>query len=65
MFKQSITLVSVPQTKFMTLALFEFFLIKIIFVTMLREAAKKFFFSGLATKRGGGVRAGPLKKEFV
>ena len=30
----------------------------------LREAAKKaLFLSGLATKRGGGVRAGPLRKN--
>ena len=28
----------------------------------LREAAKKFFFSGPATKKGGGLRAWPLRK---
>ena len=30
----------------------------------IREAAKKIFFSGPATKRGKGVKAGPLKKLF-
>ena len=34
-------------------------------VTCLREAEKKVFFpSGLATKRGRGLRAGPLQKDL-
>ena len=30
---------------------------------MLRDAEKKFFFSGPATKKGGGVKAWPLRKK--
>ena len=33
-------------------------------MTYLREAAKKFFFIGPATKRGGGVRAWPSRKNY-
>ena len=30
---------------------------------VVRKAAKKFFFCGMATKRGRGVRALPLRKK--
>ena len=31
----------------------------------LREAAKKYFTNGRAIKRGGGVKAGPLRKKDI